>query len=57
MLSSGDPPSYIASVLEVMARVLVFPAFTVAAMNGHAFGAGAQIALAHDQRVMRADRG
>ena len=57
MLSSGDPPSSIASVLEVMARVLVFPAFTVAAMNGHAFGAGAQIALAHDQRVMRADRG
>ena len=57
MLLSGDPPSYIASVLEVMARVLVFPAFTVAAMNGHAFGAGAHIALAHDQRVMRADRG
>ncbi len=57
MMSSGDPPTYIASVLEVMARVLVFPAFTVAAMNGHAFGAGAQIALAHDQRVMRVDRG
>jgi enoyl-CoA hydratase/carnithine racemase len=31
--------------------------YTVAAMNGHAFGAGAQIALAQDARVMRADRG
>ncbi|MGH0030272.1 MAG: enoyl-CoA hydratase/isomerase family protein [Myxococcota bacterium] len=57
MLSSGDPPAYLKQVLDLMARVLVFPAFTVAAMNGHAFGAGAQIALAHDQRVMRSDRG
>ncbi len=57
MMSSGDPPTYIKSVLDVMARVLVFPAYTVAAMNGHAFGAGAQTALAHDARVMRADRG
>ena len=38
-------------------RVLVFPAYTVAAVNGHAFGAGAQIALAHDARVMRSGRG
>ncbi len=45
------------SVRDLMTRVLVFPAYTVAAMNGHAFGAGAQIALAHDTRVMRADRG
>jgi enoyl-CoA hydratase/carnithine racemase len=30
-----------------------FPAYTVAALNGHAFGAGAQVALAHDARVMR----
>ena len=40
-----------------MKRVLVFPAYTVAAVNGHAFGAGAQIALAHDARVMRTGRG
>ena len=57
MISSGDPPAYLESVLDLMTRVLVFPAYTVAAMNGHAFGAGAQIALAHDTRVMRADRG
>jgi len=57
MMSSDDPQSYLKRVLDVMGRVLVFPAYTVAAINGHAFGAGAQIALAHDARVMRVDRG
>jgi enoyl-CoA hydratase/carnithine racemase len=57
MLSSGDPQGYLQRVLAVMARILAFPAYTVAAINGHAFGAGGQIALAHDARVMRADRG
>jgi enoyl-CoA hydratase/carnithine racemase len=41
----------------LLARVLTFPAPTVAAVNGHAFGIGAMLALAHDQRVMREDRG
>lgn len=60
MLGEASPEqreAYIPSVLAVMARVLTFPCITVCAMNGHAFGAGAQIALAHDYRVMRADRG
>jgi enoyl-CoA hydratase/carnithine racemase len=48
---------YLRDVLALLARVLVFPAVTVAAVNGHAFGAGAQMAVAHDYRVMRADRG
>ena len=48
---------YLKSVLAVMARVLTFPAISVAAVNGHAFGAGAQLALAHDYRVMRKGRG
>jgi enoyl-CoA hydratase/carnithine racemase len=30
---------------------------TVAAINGHAFAAGLMLALAHDFRIMRADRG
>jgi len=30
---------------------------TVAALQGHVFAAGAMLALAHDQRVMRAERG
>lgn len=41
----------------ILARLLAFPAPTVAAVNGHAFGAGAILALAADHRVMRADRG
>jgi enoyl-CoA hydratase/carnithine racemase len=43
--------------LALLARVLTFPAYTVAAVNGHAFGAGAQLAAAHDRRLMRSDRG
>jgi enoyl-CoA hydratase/carnithine racemase len=48
---------YVPHVLGLMARVLTFPTVTVAAINGHAFGAGAQLSLAHDYRVMRSDRG
>ena len=42
---------------ELLARVLELDVPTVAALQGHAFAAGAMLALAHDQRVMRADRG
>ena len=38
-------------------RVLAFPGITVAAVNGHAFGAGALLSSAHDRIVMREDRG
>lgn len=41
----------------LFSRILTFPSFTVAAINGHAFAAGAMLALACDQRVMREDRG
>jgi enoyl-CoA hydratase/carnithine racemase len=44
-------------VHALFARVLAFPAPIVAAVQGHAFAAGAMLALAHDQIVMRADRG
>lgn len=47
----------LAGSLALLARVLTFPAYTVAAVNGHAFGAGALLATAHDARLMRADRG
>jgi len=49
--------TYIPGVLHLMARILTFPTVTVAAINGHAFGAGAQISLAHDYRLMRSERG
>jgi enoyl-CoA hydratase/carnithine racemase len=44
-------------VHEFLARMLEFPVHTVAALQGHTFAAGAMLALAHDFRVMRADRG
>ncbi len=38
-------------------RLTAFPYPTVAAINGHAYAAGAVVALAHDYRIMREDRG
>jgi enoyl-CoA hydratase/carnithine racemase len=49
--------AFIGSFLKLIGRVLAFPVPTVAAINGHAFAGGGMIALAHDFRVMRADRG
>ena len=49
--------AYVADVQALLARVLALPMPTVAAVTGHAFGAGAMLATAHDWRVMRADRG
>jgi enoyl-CoA hydratase/carnithine racemase len=49
--------NFIPQVLKFLGRVMAFPVPTVAAINGHAFAAGAMLALAHDFRVMRADRG
>jgi enoyl-CoA hydratase/carnithine racemase len=52
-----ERPQFIKSVLKFLGRLMAFPIPTVAAINGHAFAAGAMLALAHDFRVMRADRG
>ena len=48
---------YLRAIYRVLGRVLALPVMTVAAINGHAFGGGALLAMAHDYRVMRADRG
>jgi enoyl-CoA hydratase/carnithine racemase len=45
------------TVQNLLARVLGLPVPTVAALQGHVFAAGGMLALAHDVRVMRADRG
>lgn len=42
---------------QLLARTLLFPRPTVAAINGHCIAAGAMWSLAHDWRIMRADRG
>jgi len=50
-------PQYLLAAQQLLARLLTLPVPTVAAINGHAFGAGAMLAMAHDFRVMRSDRG
>lgn len=58
LVANGDRTQwYIGRVQALFARVLTLPIPTAAALPGHAFGAGAMLALAHDYRVMRADRG
>ncbi len=54
---NADMPLFVADVERLFARVLAAPYITVAACNGHTFAAGAMLALAHDFRVMRSDRG
>ena len=48
---------YVGRVQALLARMLTLPMPTAAALVGHSFGAAAMLALAHDFRVMRADRG
>ncbi|GAA2702898.1 enoyl-CoA hydratase-related protein [Actinoplanes palleronii] len=55
--TGGDLAEYALSVQELFARILGLPLPTVAALQGHTFAAGAMLSLAHDFRVMRADRG
>ena len=58
LMANGDKAlDYVQSVHELFARVLSLPIITVAALQGHTFAAGAMLSLAHDFRVMRADRG
>jgi enoyl-CoA hydratase/carnithine racemase len=49
--------AFVDQVHALLARVLSLPVPAVAACQGHVFAAGAMLALAHDARVMRADRG
>ncbi|MEB3069917.1 enoyl-CoA hydratase-related protein [[Mycobacterium] vasticus] len=58
LMANGDRTDwYVGRVHALLARVLTLPMPTAAAVVGHAFGAGAMLAIAHDFRVMRADRG
>lgn len=57
MANPDQLAAYTHRVQALFVRVLTLPVPTVAAVNGHAFGAGAMLAIAHDFRVMRADRG
>jgi enoyl-CoA hydratase/carnithine racemase len=52
-----EAAAYIAEVQGLFTDVLTLPVPTVAAIQGHCFAAGAMLALAHDWRTMRSDRG
>lgn len=56
-LSQQAQRDFVAHHERVLARLLLFPAPTLAALPGHAIGGGALLALAHDWRFMREDRG
>jgi enoyl-CoA hydratase/carnithine racemase len=49
--------AFVADHERLLARLLVLPVPSVAALPGHAVGGGALVALAHDLRLQRADRG
>lgn len=55
--ANTDLDAYIGRVHAMYARLIRLPMATVAAVNGHAFGAGAMLVLCHDHRLMRDDRG
>lgn len=48
---------YLGEIQRLLARILALQIPTIAALQGHTFGAGAFLATAHDHKVMRADRG
>lgn len=54
---SEEMAAFVADDERLFARIIATPYITVAACNGHTFAAGAMLALCHDFRVMRADRG
>ncbi len=53
----GDRDAFGAEFMALMGRIITLPVPTIAAINGHAFGAGFMCALCHDTRIQRADRG
>lgn len=53
----GDRTVFGDEFMKVMGRIITLPVPTIAAVNGHAFGAGFMCAISHDVRIMREDRG
>jgi len=56
-LSGNETMAFMRKVDLLLGRLLTAPFITVAALNGHTYAAGALLALAHDYRVMRQDKG
>lgn len=53
----GDLAVFGKEFMALMGRIITLPVPTICTINGHGFGAGFMMALCHDVRVMRADRG
>jgi enoyl-CoA hydratase/carnithine racemase len=56
-LDYAEASAFLDDTATTLGRILAFRVPTVAVLNGHAFGAGAMAALAHDLRVQNTDRG
>ena len=55
--AGGDRKAFGGEFMALMARLITLEIPSIAAINGHAFGAGLMLALCHDWRIMREDRG
>jgi enoyl-CoA hydratase/carnithine racemase len=53
----GDRAAFGSEFMTLMGRIITLPVPSICAINGHAFGAGFMMALCHDVRMMRRDRG
>lgn len=53
----GDRAVFGPEFMTVMSRIITLPIPSIAAINGHGFGAGLMTAMCHDVRIMREDRG
>lgn len=53
----GDKAVFGDEFFALMGKLITFPVPTLCAVNGHGFGAGFMMALCHDIRFMRQDRG
>ena len=53
----GDREPFGTEFMYLMGRIITLPIPSICAINGHGFGAGFMMALCHDVRIMREDRG
>lgn len=54
---SDERAAFTKEFMALMGRIITFSVPSICIVNGHAFGAGFMMALAHDIRYMRSDRG